>query len=182
MGIGLVGISPAARAAEQDPASLDRLADIVTLPPVSWWPPAPAWYVVIGVVLVLFIAFVIKAWQRRWRNIYRANALAELNRVEQGTKAVTHIAQILKRTALAVVPRQKVAALNGERWVQWLNQAGNSVTFSERSGQILSEHLYSDGQPSDAEIAALARSARAWIRKHQVVSMSAAALTNHKRR
>lgn len=158
---------PAAKAADKDPASLDRLADIVTLPPVPWWPPAFVWYMVIGSVLVLLSAIAYTAWLRRRNNACRVTALAELARVGQNPAAALHIAEILKRTALSTAPRQNVAALSGERWVQWLNQTGNGVTFSERSQQILSEHIYGAGQPGDEEIKVLASTARRWIEKHQ---------------
>lgn len=165
--IGLAAVLPGALAADKDPASLDRLADIVTLPPVSWWPLAFAWVIEIGSVLVLLSAIAYTAWLRRRKNVYRVTALAELERVGQHPAAVLHIAEILKRTALATAPRQNVAALSGERWVQWLNQTGNGVIFSERSQQILSEYLYGAGQPDDEEIKVLASTARHWIEKHQ---------------
>jgi uncharacterized protein DUF4381 len=165
--IGLSAVLPNALAADKDPASLDRLADIVTLPPVSWWPPTLAWYIVIGSVLMLLSAIAYKAWFRKRNNAYRMTALAELARVGQNPAAAMHIAEILKRTALSTAPRQNVAALSGERWVQWLNQTGNGVFFSERSQQILSEHIYGAGQPDDEEIKVLASTARRWIEKHQ---------------
>jgi hypothetical protein len=153
--------------ADKDPASLDRLADIVILPPVSWWPLAFAWYIVLGSVLVSLSAIAYTVWLRRRNNAYRVTALAELERVGQHPAAVLHIAEILKRTALATAPRKNVAALSGECWVQWLNQTGNGVIFSERSQQILSEHIYGAGQPDDEEIKVLASTARRWIEKHQ---------------
>lgn len=165
--IGFAAVLPGALAADKDPASLDRLADIVTLPPVSWWPPAFAWVIVIGSVLVLLSTVVYVAWLRRRKNAHRVMALAELERTGQDLAAVLHIAEILKRTALSTTPRQNVAALSGGRWVQWLNQTGNGVIFSEKSQQILSEHIYGAGQPSDEEIKVLIRTARRWVEKHQ---------------
>lgn len=167
-GMSLVWPLPVATAADTDPASLDRLADIVTLPPVSWWPPAPAWYVVTGAVLVLAGAAVITAWQRRRANAYRAAALAALERVGRGPSALMRIAEILKRTALAAASRQQVAALSGGRWVRWLNETGNGVAFSEPAKALLAGHLYGSGQPDEKQIDTLLNTARAWIRTHQV--------------
>jgi hypothetical protein len=166
-GMSLAGVLPVSAAADTDPASLDRLADIVTLPPVSWWPPAPAWYVVAGAVLVLASAAVIAQWQRRRANAYRVTALAELKRVGREPDALMRIAEILKRTALAAAPRQQVAALSGGRWVHWLNATGNGVVFSETAKTLLAGHVYGAGQPDKKQITALAKTARAWIRKHQ---------------
>ena len=36
-----------------DPTSLENLFGLVVPPPVPWWPPAPGWFVVGGMVLVL---------------------------------------------------------------------------------------------------------------------------------
>lgn len=173
-GASLIGLLPVPAAADTDPASLDRLADIVTLPPVSWWPPAPAWYVLTGAVLVLASAAVIARWQRRRTNAYRVTALAELKRVGRDPDALMRIAEILKRTALAAAPRRQVAALSGGRWVQWLNEAGNGVVFSETTSALLAGHVYGAGQPDEKQIDALAKTARAWIRKHQPAAVQGA--------
>lgn len=39
-----------------DPTSLDRLHDLVLPSSVPWWPPAPGWYGVLG-LLVLAVAW-----------------------------------------------------------------------------------------------------------------------------
>ena len=179
--IGLAAGLPGALAADKDSASLDRLADIVILPPVSWWPPALAWVILTGSVLVLLSAIAYAAWLRRRNNAYRITALAELDRVGQRPVAAIHIAEILKRTALSTAPRQNVAALTGERWVQWLNQTGNGVIFSERSQQILSEYVYGTGQVNDEEIKVLTSTARRWVEKHQTnLATASAGLTRIK--
>jgi len=162
----LAGLLPATVRADEDPASLDRLADIVIPPPVPWWPPAPGWYAVTTAMLLAVGAAAYVTWRHRRRNAYRAAALAELERVGSDPAELQRIAVILKRTALATAPRAELAALNGASWVQWLNQNGNGVTFSGKSAQLLTEHLYGAGQASEAEVAALARTVRAWIRKH----------------
>jgi hypothetical protein len=60
-----------------DPTSLENLFDVVVPPPVPWWPPAPGWFVVGGVVLGLVFWTVWRVW-RRWRAAaYRRAALAE---------------------------------------------------------------------------------------------------------
>ena len=47
-----------------DPSSLDNLFDIVVPPPVSWWPPAPGWYVVGGLAIALAVWAARRGWQR----------------------------------------------------------------------------------------------------------------------
>ncbi|GJL73098.1 MAG: hypothetical protein NMNS01_22970 [Nitrosomonas sp.] len=172
---GLAAVLPGTLTADKDPASLDGLADIVTLPPVSEWPPDIAWFVVTGSVLMWLSAIAYAAWLRRRNNAYREAALAELDRIELNPAASMRIAEILKRTALSTAPRRNVAALTGEDWMQWLNQTGNGVMFSERSRQILSECIYGAGQTGDEEIKVLASTARRWVEKHQTNFAAASA-------
>jgi len=163
-------LAPALRtfAAEGDPASLERLADIETLPPVPWWPPAPGWYLLMAAVLVLAVSALVAVWRRRQRNAYRSAALAELDRLARGPEDLSRIAQVLKRTAMVSMPRQRIAGLSGEPWLHWLQQTGNGVSFSARSRQLLGETLYGPGRPDEREIDKLAETARAWVRRHQV--------------
>lgn len=159
--------STAVIAAEDDPASLDRLADIVIMAPVSWWPLARGWQVLIALALGLAIVALVATYRRRRLNAYRAVALGELERLERNPSALPHIAEILKRTALVAAPRHQVANLSGEAWMHWLNQRGDGAIFSAKSMQLLSEDLYT-GKPADVQdIDGLLSSARAWIVSHR---------------
>ena len=51
----------------ESPTGLDRLHDIVLPPPIPWWPPAPGWYVVLGVLLLAGLAAAWWSW-KRWRD------------------------------------------------------------------------------------------------------------------
>jgi len=97
-------------------ASLDRLHDLALPPQVSWWPPAPGWYVVIALALAAAAWLAFRAW-KHWRsNAYRRAALKELKSLD--TPAA--IAELLRRTALAVSPRSSVAEKSGSAWLDWL--------------------------------------------------------------
>jgi hypothetical protein len=97
-------------------ASLDRLHDLALPPQVSWWPLAPGWYVVIALALTA-AAWLALRLRRRWQaNAYRRAALHELQSLE--TPAA--IAELLRRTALAVSPRSSVAEKSGSAWLDWL--------------------------------------------------------------
>jgi hypothetical protein len=100
----------------EDAASLDRLHDIITPPPIPWWPPAPGWYVLTAILLVLVLGLVLRFW-RRWRaNAYRREALRALDSAAD----VAAIAALLRRTALAENPRAEIAPLTGNAWFDWL--------------------------------------------------------------
>jgi hypothetical protein len=99
-----------------DSTNLDRLHDLALPPEVPWWPPAPGWYVLIALALAAAGWLAFRAW-RHWRsNAYRRAALQELKSLD----TPADIAELLRRTALAVSPRSSVAEKSGSAWLDWL--------------------------------------------------------------
>jgi hypothetical protein len=173
-------IEPAwsAIAVNPDPTSLERLHDIVAPPPAPWWPPAPAWYWVLGFffggVLVLLILALVR-WQR---NRYRREALAELARLEPAlgepatrAAALGALAELLKRAALTAFPREQVANLTGPDWFEFLDHTGRTTGFSEGGGVILERAVYDPrsaaalDEPRARELLSLVRH---WLARHRV--------------
>jgi len=165
-----------------DPTSLDRLHDIVAPPPVPWWPPAPAWYWVLGFllggVLVLFLVALFR-WQH---HRYRREALAELARQEPALRepatraeALGALAELLKRAALTAFPREQVANLTGPVWFEFLDRSGRTTKFSEGSGAILERAAYDPrtvaalDEPRTRELVSLIRH---WLAHHRVEAVS----------
>lgn len=100
----------------QSSDSLDRLNDIVLPPEVPWWPLAPGWYVLLTLCLIA-ACWLAWGWWKTWQaNRYRRIALQEL----AVTDDPTAIAELLRRTALVIAPREQIASLTGGRWVDWL--------------------------------------------------------------
>jgi hypothetical protein len=81
-----------------DPTGLDNLFDIVVPPPVSWWPPAPGWYVVGGLAIALAVWGAWRWWERWRAAAYRRAALAELRRLEaRAADGARHDAALCER-------------------------------------------------------------------------------------
>jgi hypothetical protein len=127
------------------------LRDIHLPPPVSWWPPAPGWYLVaaLGVVLILGLAY--WAYRRRQRRVQRA-AQTELQRLRRtyiktgdGQRLARELSVLLRRVCLSRLPREQVAGMTGEAWLALLDrqlpekQAGG---FSQGPGRALVEAPY----------------------------------------
>lgn len=96
--------------------SLDRLHDLVLPPAVPWWPPAPGWYVVIALALTAAAWMALRSWKRWESNAYRREAARELASLESSAA----IAELLRRTALAIAPREEIAEKTGTAWLDWL--------------------------------------------------------------
>jgi hypothetical protein len=147
----------------KDAASLDNLRDLVELAPVSWWPWAAGWWLVIGLSVVTVNFFMIRAWQNWHANAYRRAALKELG----GATDVAVIADILKRTALSAYPRNQIASLSGPAWCHWLGESGNQA-LSDAVAHCLTEGVYDNADRAGHE--ELARYAEQWVKNHRTES------------
>ena len=141
--------------------SLNRLHDLALPPDISWWPLAPGWYVVLGIGIILLLFLIYRAW-KQWRaNAYRRAALRELGSVEEAAA----IAELLRRTALAIEPRSVIAGLTGPAWPDWLTgQCPENMPAVVR--ELLGTGVYTCPAPPQ-EVAALRDYAALWISRHQ---------------
>jgi Domain of unknown function (DUF4381) len=167
------------------PDPLAGLRDWHLPDPVSWWPPAPGWWLVAGLALAAG-ALVLHWWLRRRRQGAPARAaLAELERLGAGLVAdrdgrqyAAAVSALLRRLALVRYPREQVAGLAGADWLAFLDRSGGGGRFVQGPGQVLSGVPYrapgsgsdAGGQdPSDAVLdpAGLAGLAADWIRANR---------------
>jgi hypothetical protein len=156
---------------------LARLEGIVEPTPVSWAPQTAAWWI-LGIVL-LGLAFGLTFWvTRRWRsNRYRREALAELTAIQMRLLAGDHgaivtVAVVLRRVALYIAPRERVASLSGEKWLDFLNGRVRHSVFTEGAARLLIDIPYAPlapeaggGEELDAWTE-LVGCARSWVRRH----------------
>ena len=144
-----------------DPASLQNLRDIVSPPPVPWWPLAPGWWLVLMLLGLLLAVMALRGW-RRWRaHAYRRDALRALREAD----SLASVAEILKRAALMAASRSRVASLSGSAWVQWLAETGGR-TVPPAARQALSSGIYDESAVANAsELTAFAAH---WIRGHRI--------------
>ncbi|MBF0370737.1 MAG: DUF4381 domain-containing protein [Magnetococcales bacterium] len=148
---------------------LAQLRDIHMPPPVSDWPPAFGWWGVLGLLLLLALGGML--WRRHWnrrRPVREAlvaldELLVSYGRDGDGGRFVRGLSILLKRVALAVHGRERVAALNGAAWLAFLDQTGGRGGFSEGVGQVLAVGPYRPGEA--VEVIPLAELARSWIRQ-----------------
>ncbi len=147
---------------------LEGLRDIHLPEPVSWWPPAPGWWLLF-VACALLIHALFSYWRRRtalrraamqqWRLIKERHA----SQSEYDRLAID-LSLLLRRTALARFPRSRFAGLYGERWLAFLDETGATRAFSQGEGRVLAEAPYRSSGDQDAE--GLLRLAHAWIRSN----------------
>lgn len=145
----------------------DMIAQLVPPPEpptISLWPATPLAKGLCALLLLLLLFFIWRQIQSYRANRYRRAALAEL---QQSAGNATQIAEILRRTALVAYPREKVAALTGEDWLQFLNQHYPGTAFAGEVGHALLQSPYQKN--ATAQSSALGKAAQDWIRQHRVV-------------
>lgn len=117
---------------KEDPPSLSNLHDLVSPAEVGWWPLAAGWYVVGVLACAVLLQLVARAWKQWKTNAYRREALRELNAAE----SIAAMIAILRRTALALVPRSEIAGLKGEEWAEWIAVRGPRPVSSELRDEL----------------------------------------------
>lgn len=145
---------------KNDPADLSKLHDIILPEEVSWWPLAPGWIVLLAIGIITISYYSYRAL-KKWRsNAYRRDAILQLAAADTPTQ----IAEVLRRTALAIAPREEIAELRGKAWTDWLFEYSKSEP-SESVRESLTRSIYDPSTPSD--LPALRDFAHSWISQHK---------------
>ena len=147
---------------------LSDLRDIHLPDPVSWWPPAPGWWMVLGLAVVLIVLAVWGYRRLRVPRIYRT-ARHELQGLREAYaanredhKLVTGLSVVLRRYAMALYGREQVAGLTGQQWLTFLNKTGNTNTFSSGVGNVIVSVPYGSQVPVHGE--ALLTAVERWLK------------------
>src|SRR6202012_5857465 len=102
--------------------------------PPAWTPRTVGWYVLFAIVGLLMIWLTFRATRRWIANRYRREALRELP-----ATAPDGLSALLKRAALATWPREKVASLNGDDWINFLSATSGDDAFRQAPGNRIEE-------------------------------------------
>lgn len=132
--------------------------------PAGWWPLAPGWWTLAALAAAALGWLLFRYWQRRRQSAARRYALKQL---KQYANAFTRhrnpvllgsqLSELLRRTMLAYVPRDRVAGLTGEDWLDFLDRDLDRPIFRDGDGRPLVEWPYRDPgfQADESDVAAL---------------------------
>ena len=152
-----------------NPAELP-LRDIHLPPAVSWFPPAPGWWLLLASLILTIIACV--WWLRRYRRgNYRRLALRQLQQLEQqyqqhsdDRQLLQGLSRLLRQAAQLHYPGSACAGLVGNEWLQFLDQPLGGNDFSQGCGQPLAVGPYQAESP-ELDGSALLALGRRWLRR-----------------
>ncbi len=133
---------------EIDP--LSELRDVIYPVDPGFWPPAIGWWIVLILVILCLIGAVYLfrlVYLRMTESSFvkEVDALVQL----QPREAVVELSILMRRIAITRFPRNSVAGLSGEDWLQFLDQSGNTNQFTAGPGRALVSAPYSDLTPED---------------------------------
>lgn len=148
------------------------LRDIHLPDPVSWWPPAIGWWLLVVAIVLAAIGIWLGirhlATRQRRNRLYHL-AEREINRIETEYRAAhdSHLALqklsiLMRRIGMTVYDRKRIASLCGDEWTDWLTNS--SVPAEARAGSI---RLLADGpynKDVSADLSPLISHCRVWLR------------------
>lgn len=124
-----------------------NLRDIHLPEPISWWPIAPGWWILLcGILLIITVLFI-------GRKIYISRQLgrdirSELEVIKQQfqqdqnkPQLAKSLSTLLRRANISYYPQANIAGLTGERWLSHLDKTNTrpfvKASFNSEIGKIL---------------------------------------------
>lgn len=148
---------------------LADLRDIHLPDPISWWPLAPGWWILIGMGLLCLATAYIFLIQRQ-RAVVKRTALAELAAIRSrhsqqrdNLQTAKELSALLRRVCISVGTQQQSAALVGNAWLKHLDRIGHCNDFTEGPGRLLTEAPYR--QQTDTDASELIDLCQRWLKK-----------------
>lgn len=121
--------------ASQNP-NLAQLRDIHMPDVIGYWPLAPGFYLlgVLVCIAILVTGFLLIRYFMNGRGKRKALRVLEdyqndyLNH-KNSQLSSAQLSELLKRVALIYYPREQVASLQGDAWIEFLNQSSRNIDF-----------------------------------------------------
>jgi hypothetical protein len=153
-----------------NPDLLSQLRDIHGAPPLPWWPPAPGWWVLafLAMLLLFWIGRRLLARLRVHRRreqmlgwVDHLNATTDPER--QPHAYLSTLNRIFKLVALRAFPDKQCAVMAGPEWVEFLT-GQMTKTPSADALAVLASGPYDPAPQFDAEV--MSELTRTWIKQH----------------
>lgn len=150
--------------------ALGDFVEVVAPSPINWLPQTAGWKWV-GIVLLAAALYKGGKYLARWyRNRYRREAAARIRALPgpgDPSGLVSELNRLLKLTTLAAWPREEVARLSGEEWVNFLNRQCPAPPFDDQQCRLLATGAYCPAVPDAAARDGLLEASLAWVEQHR---------------
>lgn len=141
---------------DSNAALLAQLRDIRGLDPMPWWPPAPGWWYLLCLIVVLAVLYRV-AWRaltaRKLSRAWQEDAMRILcdlksDKLKADKDKAASLSVLLRKLAIRKHGRAACAGLEGEEWLRWLARNDPSGFDWEREGRILIDAPYAPDGPA----------------------------------
>jgi len=163
------------------PAALNHhnlpLRDIHLPAAISWWPPAPGWWLILAAIICLVLVYVTVRKIRYRRRLKRATK-ATFETIKQQylhshdkQQLARNLSTFLRRASISFYPRHDTAGLTGKDWLNYLDSTlpdSAAPRFNSKPGQVLLTAPYmpddnSGNRALDYDAEALLKLCRQWL-------------------
>ncbi len=174
-----VGVVPTSTMPASASSLLEVLRDLQMPMSVSWWPPAPGWWILSAATVLGYLQWRYLLFTRWFRKphppphlgvgIIARDEMAALRRHFDATRdvhgLVSSLSVLLRRVAMELFPREEVAALTGEPWLEWLDERTPGSVFSAGIGRVLIDAPYRSPEQVAATVdgEALLKACEGWV-------------------
>jgi hypothetical protein len=144
------------------------LKDIHLPDVIGWWPPALGWWLLV-ILIPLMILLLVKLMSYIKRSTAIKSAKRILTEIKQdATKneldKLRDISILLRRVAVSVAPRQNIAGLTGQAWLDFLDQGMKDKPFTQGIGQCLINTPYQNKTSINVDINRLIVVCQQWLK------------------
>lgn len=127
------------------------LRDIHLPDPVSAWPPATGWWVLLALIIIIFLAlFLYKKYKPALKRkpAYKKLATNEFQAIKKqfagnpSVELLRALSTLTRQITLSYYPRQQVASLTGEAWLQQIKALSGEHAFNQSQAELLLQAPY----------------------------------------
>lgn len=151
---------------------LSQLRDIRGFEDASWWPLAPGWWTLLGLVLAVPLClFLFKKWRSMRARRFEAQLKAMLESLRRETnvkKKAQGLSELLRLVALHRHGRASCAGLEGKNWLDWLKTHDpKNFDWTEKAGILIKAPYMPDEtiQKDNSDFDTLFKAAERWMKQ-----------------
>lgn len=149
---------------------LSQFNDIILPNPVGWWPPSIAMLTFILLMLMVTLGITFSLFSRHKNNKYRREAkglfIQALQDATSPKQKIEAANALLKQVAITHYGRQKVASLQGESWLEFLQKTASYIEQPAYLKQYLNAYYQKNFTYDEAELETVLNYLQSWIKGH----------------
>ncbi len=150
----------------------NSIGQLIEPEPIGYSFNTPGWYFILGLLILTALIIALLRYRQYKKNAYRREAVSQIEiLIQQKNKnLVFEINVLLKRMAILLFGRTKVAALYGNDWFVFLqSKLKTKATIPQKNFDEYSKAIYNkDYQLNEQRVNELAEFAIIWIKNHRV--------------